>query len=156
MTATILVHIGDFEWTMKAMHLACAMAHNTQSNLVLLQLRAVSNPALLGSGLGVDLPSSYEDNNLRKYLAVAEDYGVTFTLQPMAYVSRIDALIQAASEIDAVVVFTHFPKRILPLWDRLQQWSLRRQLAAQGCQLYTLSPSEQPEKRVQVAATRHA
>jgi hypothetical protein len=152
MEASILVQISDFEWTMRAMHLACAISRNTHSGLVLLQLRQVANPALLGSGLGVDLPSLREHEELCEYSAVAEDYGIEFTLQPMVYASQVDALVQAAAAVNASVIFAHLPGQFLPFWDRLQRWNLHRQLASQGCQLYTLEPSEQPEKWIPVSA----
>lgn len=145
MESSILVQISDFEWTMRAMHLACAISRNTHSGLVLLQLRLVANPALLGSGMGVDLPSAREYKELREYSAVAEDYGVEFTLQPMVYTSQVDALVQAAATVKASAIFAHLPGQLLPFWHRLQRWNLQRQLSRQGCQLYTLEPSEQSE-----------
>lgn len=142
MATQILVQMSDFEWTLQAMHLACAMARNTHSGLALLHLMPVANPALLGTEVGVTPPATSERRRLNEYAMIAEDYGVDLALQPMQYESVTDALVQAAEHVGASVVFAHLSASGLPFWQRFRVWNLRRQLAAQGCRLFTL---EQPE-----------
>lgn len=154
---TIIVQVSDRQWTMRAMHLACAMARNTHTNLVLLNLRPVTSPALLGTGLGVDLPTDHDLEDLNEYAMIAEDYGVMFTLQPMEYVSLNLALAQAAEYLKASVLFAHIPEHLLPVWQRFQTWNLRRQLNGQNCHLYTLDQPESVEDwtpTVSLKATR--
>jgi len=136
---TVLVQNADREWTMKAMHLACAVARNTGSSLVLLHLIPVKNPGLLGSPVGLDSLSRLEEANLKEYGMIAEDYGVKLVLQPMQYLSLIEALVQAAENVNAHAIFARLPEHSFQFWNRFQRWSLRRQLR---CPLYTLDPSE--------------
>lgn len=130
------------------MHLACAMARNTHSNLVLLHLIRVRSPYLLGTELGVIPPSRRELKDIVEYDMIAEDYGVETALQPMGYISLTDALVQAAERTHASVVFAHVPESVFPFWRKFQVWDLRRQLMALGCQLYTLDKPKQPEEWV--------
>jgi hypothetical protein len=142
---TILVQISDRAWTMKAMHFACAIARNTQSRLTLLHLIQVRSPYLLGTELGIIPPPSHELEEIDEYDMIAEDYGLEVTLQPMRIVSLTSALVQAAEYLHASVVFMHVPENVFPFWHKLQLWNLRRQLTAQGCQLYTLDEPIQNE-----------
>ena len=142
---TIMIQVSERQWTMRAMHLACAMARNNHANLVLLNLRPVTSPMLLGTGLGVNLPTDHDLDDLNEFAMIAEDYGVMFTLQPMEYVSLNTALAQAVEYLNASVLFAHMPEHTPPVWQRFQKWNLRRQLSAQHCQLYTLDQPESAE-----------
>lgn len=147
--ATIVVQMSDRQWTMKAMHLACAMARNTQSSLVLLHLRPVKNPGLLGSGIGLDVLSDREYDDLEEYGMIAEDYTVRLTVQPMTYESWVDALVQTAEYLNASVMFAHPSEETNIIWRRFQrwqQWILRRQLRSRNCHLYTLDTPVQSEE----------
>jgi hypothetical protein len=142
---TILVQVADQSWTMQAMHLACAMARNTGGSVVLLRLMQVRTPYLL-SELSISSPTDPEMAAITEYSMVAEDYGVKIVLQPMQYESFSVAVVQAAEHFDALAVFASFPLNHMPLWRRFQLWSMRRQLNAQKCQLYTLEQSDQTDR----------
>lgn len=144
--ATIVVQMSDRQWTMKAMHLACAMARNTGANLVLLHLRTIKNPGLLGSGIGLDIPTDCEYQDLEEYTMIAEDYGVTLTVQPMAYESQVDALVQSVEYLHASALFAQLADNAFSLWHRVQRWNLRRQLESNNCLLYTLDSPVQAEE----------
>ena len=146
----ILVEVSDKRWTMQAMHLACAMARNTRSELILLHLLSVSNPMLLGSSVGFNPPGYEERKAIKEYLMVAEDYGVNIAVHVMQYESQIDAIVQAAGELDTSIVFAHLPESRLSLVRKLKLWSLKHHLSAQGRRLYTLA--EPQELGYQVAA----
>ncbi len=144
----ILVQISNKQWTMQAMHLACAMARNTHSSVTLLNLMRVRSPALLGTELGVVPPTTQEHQDLHEYVMVAEDYGVEIILQPMQYDDIAEAIIQAADYADASVVFAHLPESVFPFWKKFQTWNLRRELLAQGRQLYILDTNEKADEWV--------
>ena len=78
---------------------------------------------------------------MEEYAAVAEDYGVEFSIQPMQFVMLADALGQAAELLRVSVLFAHIPQSNIPFWRRFQLWNLKRQLG--NCRLYTLD-EEQP------------
>jgi hypothetical protein len=143
---TIIVQVADRRWTMRAMHLACDMARNTRSKVVLLHLLRVSNPRLLGSLVGWTPPTPEERQAIRDYKPVAEDYGIEIDVQPMQYESLVDALVQAAEELDASVVFARLPEHRFRLLHQYQTWSLQRQLERQKRQLCLI------EEKLQTAA----
>jgi hypothetical protein len=145
-TGTILVHISDHQWTTQAMHLACAMARNTHSRLVLLHLMAVRSPYLLGSEFAVEPPSRRELEKIAEYDIIADNYGVEAILHPMQYESFGDALVQAVEHTDASAIFAHMPEGLFPVWRRLRLWNLRRRLVGLGCQLYALDEPQQVEE----------
>ena len=60
----ILVQMAEENWTMEALHLACALARNSNSQVVLLQLIQVPNPSLLGTSLSGQSVSDHEYTNL--------------------------------------------------------------------------------------------
>lgn len=135
---TIMVQMADDQWTMEAMHLACALARNTQSQLVLLYLVMADHPGLLGWGMAP--PTANEQGRIEVYAEVAEDYGVEFTMQPMQFISLADALIQAVEMLDACILFAYLAPGRIPWWRRFQLWNLKRQLG--GCRLYTLGEDQ--------------
>ncbi len=150
----ILVQISNKQWTMQAMHFACAMARNTRTSVTLLHLMPVRSPALLGTELGLVPPTTQQRNDLKEYEMIAEDYGVELTLQPMQYDDMGEALVQAAEHTQASVVFAHLPGSALPFWKKFQDWNLRRQIAAQGRQIYMLNESEKPDEWVPSVSLR--
>ncbi len=138
---TVLVQIADQPWTMQAMHLACALARNTEGSVVLLRLMQVRTAYLLGSQLGIASPTDPEMASITEYSMVAEDYGVKIVLQPMQYESFNIAVVQAAEHFNAIAVFAALPVNPIPVWKRFQLWNIRRQLSARKCQLFTLTQS---------------
>ena len=135
---TIMVQMADEQWTMEAMHLACALARNTQSRLVLLYLVMANHPGLLGWGMSP--PTTDEQDRIEVYAEVAEDYGVEFAMQPMQFISLTEALAQAVDLLDARVLFAYISPGRIPLWSRFQLWNLKRQLGT--CHLYTLGEDQ--------------
>lgn len=141
----IILQVSDRQWTMQAVHLACAMARNTGSNLLLLQLRRVTNVGLLGTGIGVEAPSVRDEEDLKEYEAVAEDYGVPVVVQPMEYESLIDAVVQAVAILEATTLFMHLPEHRFTFWRQLQVRHLQHRLNALHCRLYLCDQSAQRE-----------
>lgn len=138
---SILVQMAEERWTMQAMHLACALARNTGGKVVLLRLIPVRNPGLLGASIGDWSPTEGEYQRIKEYAATAEDYDVQLILQPMQYLNLLDAVVDAAEELDTVVVFAQVMPSRIPYWQRFQAWNLERRLRLQRRQLFTL---EQP------------
>lgn len=134
----IVVEMADQQWTMQAMHLASAMARNTNGKVILLHLMRVNNPALLNTELGNKPPTVEEYEAIDNYTSIAEDYGVETVLQPMQYESYVEAIVQSAEYVGASAVFARVPEAIIAFWRKFQLWNMQRQLAHQNCQLYTL------------------
>lgn len=131
---TIMVQMSDQQWTMKAIHLGSALAHNNDASIVLLHLVLASNPGLVD--WGVPETNAQEEKQIQDYAAVAKDYDVAFRVQQMEYISLPDALIQAVRRLNASIIFAHIPSSHIPFWQQFQEWNVRRQLG--DCRLYTL------------------
>jgi hypothetical protein len=140
---TIMVSMADHAWTSQAMHLACAVARNSGMEINLVRMMSVQHLLWLGMELGEVPPTREEYKALRDYQATAEDYGVNLCFETMQCVSLADALVDAADQLDAEMVFATLPENNLTYWRRFQLWMLGRRLAAKHRQLHTL---EQPVK----------
>lgn len=154
----IVVQLSDHRWTMQAVHLACAMARNNQSVLVLLQLYPVTNAGLLGSGIGADASSVRNALDLEEYETIAEDYGVPVILQPMECDSLIEATVQAAEQLKAGALFIHIPEYRFALWRKFQVRNIERRLTALHCRLFLCDRPDRNETwptSVGVPAIKH-
>jgi hypothetical protein len=145
---TILVQMSEKSWTMEALHLACALARNNASHVILLRLMPVHHPSYLGTAFGDTSPTNHERHEIAEYAATAEDYGVELSLQSMQCATTLEALVDAAGQLDVDVVFAHIHKSWLPYWHEFQAWQLRRQLSARHRQLFTLDGSSRDQKYV--------
>src|SRR5258708_6356199 len=135
---TILVQMAEEKWTMEAMHLACALAHSTGAQVALLRLVQVQHPSYLGTSFGNRPPDKTEYQRLKEYAATAEDYGAGLTIYWMQCLSSLDALVEAADNLDATIVFAHVIPTWLPFWRKFQVWSMKRRLITNRRQLFTL------------------
>jgi hypothetical protein len=134
--AAIMVAVGERQWTLEAMHLACALARNTGKEIVLVKLISVSQPSYLGANFALWIYTAEDQAQIREYTHTAEDYGVKLSLTMFEYIDFVPGLVQAAEDADADVVFATLPDSVIPYWRGLRLWSLRRQLKART--LYTL------------------
>ena len=137
MINTILVQIADDAWTFQAIHLASALARNSDAKLVILRLASVRHLSYLGSDIGKKPVTSDEYARLRNYEATVEDYGVKLVVASMQCVSELDAVAEAADQLDAQVVFARVPESRIPYWQQYQVWKLERRLRQRI--LYTLT-----------------
>lgn len=136
---TIIVHMADPQWTARAMHLACGIAQQYKAQIVLLRLIPVPNPGWLGAGPGEAIPTGQDTSDYAFYKAIAKDYQVDCTVQRMQYFTLDGALMDAADLWDAQMIFAQLPKSIIPYWDKLRWWNMKRRLSAHNRQLNTLN-----------------
>jgi Universal stress protein family len=134
----IMVQVTNKSWTMEALHLACAMARNSDAIITLVRFMEVGHPSFLGSDMGSIAPTPQEYQELRDYQATATDYGVELEIRSIQCLSPLDVIAQAAEELEANVVFARVPENSIPYWRKFQLWNLERSLKGQNCQLYTL------------------
>jgi nucleotide-binding universal stress UspA family protein len=143
---TILVQMAQEDWTMQAVHLACALARNNGAEVALLRLMPVPHPSYLGTSMGNQPPTEHEYRMLKEYAATAEDYGVSFTVNSMQCMTTLDAVAEAADNLDAKVVFAQVPESRIPYWRTFQIWNLKRQFHGGQRQLFTLDqPVNDPD-----------
>jgi hypothetical protein len=135
---TIMVAAGERQWTLGAMHLACALARNMGKDLVLVQMVSVSQPSYLGANFAHWNDTAEDQARMRDYVHTAEDYGVNLSVTVFEYINFVPGLAQAAEHADADVVFATLPNSAIPYLRRLRLWNLRRELKRRT--LYTLDP----------------
>lgn len=143
---TVIVQMAERDWTERALHVACAMARSNGAAVVLLRLIEMQHLSWLGTDFGYEPLSPDASSAVWAYKSIASDYGVELRVQSFQYVSFSAALVEAAEDHHALALFADVPRHALAAWRRFQVWSLRRQLQASRCALYTL---DQP---VQAAA----
>jgi hypothetical protein len=141
--STILVQFAERQWTMRAMHLACAMARSSDAQVLLLVLSRVPSPFLLGAEIAMMRPTPRELAALHDCAHIANEYGVALRVEPMQYDTIGGAIAQAVVEYEAVAAFVQMPHSRMPFADRLERWSIQRQLRACGFRLSLIAESAQ-------------
>ncbi len=134
----ILVQLRDSQWTVEAMHLASAIAHDQATTVTLLRLIEVQHVNWLGTELGIQPPSISERELIRTCRAIAQEYGVSFNTFDFQYVTLSDALVQAAAQVNAQAVFAALPASTIPVWRKFQNWHMSKQFATLECDFFNL------------------
>lgn len=152
MSSTIVVVIGEPEWTRRALHLSAALAREWRAAVILVKMLPVAHLEYLGAGVGETLLSYKESCTLQECAATAESYGVPTDLRLFQYSDVVGGLLSAAEQLGATAVFAPAPTGWLPGLARLRSWWLRRAL---GVPLYTLGAGDAPLV-LALAAAPHA
>lgn len=151
---TILVQMSDQSWTLQAIHLACAMACSNQTNIILLRLDYVKHPIHLGTDLGFNPPTNQEIAIIAACKNISEQYGVKLRFESFQCATTVGALVTAADEFFADILFAHIQATHIPFWHKLKTWDLTHRLSAIDCQLFTLDkPAQAPDRPLSITIT---
>src|SRR5690349_12479385 len=90
---SIMVQLGEPQWTSKALHLACTVARANSCDLTIVKMVPVDHPGWLGTELGNRHFTTADQDRLRDYSITAEDYGVQFAVDLYQYVILSDAIL---------------------------------------------------------------
>lgn len=139
---SILIVLGDHDWTIRAMHLACAMARDNGAVVFIVKMLRVNHPLLLGDVGGYVNYTALDRTALQACGDIAAEYGVPFREHVCTYADFAAGLAGAAEQLDAGVILTPpYTSRFEP-WNRFMLWRVRRIV---GRPLFTLSsPTDQP------------
>lgn len=143
-TSRLMIVMGETQWTLAALHLACAMSRRDQTELLLLKMLPARHPLLLGTPGGSLSFTAVDAQALENMAATAEDYGVTLTVRCCQYTNYWPAVVDAAAQLAVTAVLVHIPASPIPYWQAIRHWWLHRQLTRQRQLLLTLdnlSPS---------------
>jgi hypothetical protein len=135
----ILVQLRDNQSTIEVIHLASAIAHDYATHVRLVRMVAVQYVNWLGTDLGKQPLSVQECEVIRSCKAITQEYGVAFDHFDFQYVTLAEALVQAVAYVKAQALFATLPPIAIPAWRRFQNWQIKHQLAALGCEFYTLA-----------------
>ncbi len=127
MTSPILVVAGEPTWTMQALHLAAAMAHETDAAIVLVEIMPVSHIHTLGAEPDELLPLARMEA-LRQYADAVESYGIAVTVATFQCADSVGGLLSACEQAGAAAVFAPAPGGALPFLAAARLWYLRRAL----------------------------
>ncbi len=133
----VMVQIADYQWTLQTLHLACTLACQLDAEIALLKLQPVQHLGWLGSDFGQQTLTSQASKEISSYQEMAEDYGVAMHLTIFQYAILPDAISDAATHVNAQVVFAKPPANPLLFWEQVDFWFLRRRLKQHNRQLYT-------------------
>lgn len=141
MASTIVVIMGEREWTNRALHLSGALAREWRAAVVLVKMSPVAHLEYLGAGVDEALLSYADLDQLSGCAATVESYGVPVDARLFEYSDYVGGVLCAAEQADAAAVFAPAPTAWLPGLARLRRWWLRRSL---GAPLYTLGEGDGP------------
>lgn len=141
-SSRIMVVVGERQWTLQAIHLACAVAQSNDSKLVLLHMVPVRQTWFLGTDLGLVDFTFHDELSLAEYAQIPTSYGVCLSVCVFQYAAFVSGLLYAADQFDPQIVFALPPRRLIPLWRKLEVAWLRRALSNRHRALYTL---EEPD-----------
>lgn len=144
MDTRLMIVMGERNWTLAALHLACAMSRREQADVLLLNMVPVRHPLLLGTEAGSLSFTAEDEAALNDMAATAEDYGVPLEVKNCQYANYWNAVADAAAQLGATAVLVNIPSSRIPYRQELRRWLLRRQLARQNqllIALDNLSPS---------------
>ena len=150
MSATIIVILGEPEWTKRALHLSAALAREWRAAVTLVKMLPVAHLEYLGAGVGETLLSYKDSCHLHDCAVTVESYGVATDLRLFQYSDFVGGVLSAAEQLGAAAVFAPAPAGWLPGLGRLRGWWLRRSL---GVPLYTLGADDEPLVLALPAAT---
>jgi hypothetical protein len=128
----------DNQWTLQALHLACAVARSDGTNVVLVRFDPVQHTGWLGSQLPEREHTIQELDELQQYRAVAAEYNVPLTSTIFYYATFTDAIVQAAAYVKAQAVFVVLPPTVFPLWRKWLNWLVGARLSDLDCEYYNL------------------
>lgn len=134
----ILICIADHQWTLEALHLGSALALDLACPITLVKFVPVDHPSYLGMAEAYWRYTVAEREQVRDYVVTLEKYGADFSVGLFQYVTHTDAIVSAAEQWNAAVVFATLPQHWFFFWRRLALWSFRRRLAGQHRALFTL------------------
>ena len=138
MSATIMLILGEAEWTKRALHLSAALAREWRASVTLVKLLPVAHLEYLGADVGETLLSYQDSHALQTCAATVERYGVATDLRLFEYSDYVGGVLSAAEQLGAAAVFAPAPGGWLA---RPRAWWLRRSL---GVPLYTLGAGDEP------------
>ena len=128
MSSTILVIAGERNWTLRALHLAAAMAREAGLPVVIVHMVPVAHLEYLGSGTREELLPFEDYDDLNHYLLTAEAYGVAAGIELFEYSDYSGGVTSAADQLDAAAVFAPAPAGFADIVTRFRLWALRRAL----------------------------
>jgi len=138
----IMVVLGRPEWTLPAIHLACAVVTDCGGQVILLQMVPVRHPTHLGTDLGYLDFGPEEQREVEEYRHVTSTYGVGFSVCVFQYMAYASGLVDAADRFEATAVFARLPRRLVPWWGALERGWVRRALSHRRRGFYSLEPPE--------------
>lgn len=138
--ATIMVQMGEKQWTAQAVHIAAAIARSRGAPIHLVRLMPVRHLSLLGTAWGNTDFTQGEYADVTDYCKTAEDYGVNLCLSQMQYHTLHDAIAEAAEHLNTDLVFATLPAMRIGLWRKYLLRQLTRRLEQQQRTLFTLEP----------------
>lgn len=138
----IMVVIGEHEWTLRALHHACASAKRDGNQLVLLKMVPVKHHLLLGTDLGSSLTQE-EQRRMLEYLSLTDSCAVSCSVCVFQYMAYSNALLSAAEQLDTGTIVAPFPPEWVAAWRRLKIWWLRTRLERNARALHIIEQNAQ-------------
>jgi hypothetical protein len=135
----ILIVWGEPEWTVQALHLACALVGHGRGEVVLAKMTLVGSPLNLGMDNTGRSLSRHDRRSLADYHRLALGYETTLRLASCQYSDRHGGVMSLVRRYRPLTLFVEPAKAGVPGLARWREWWLRRAVERAGCQLETLT-----------------
>lgn len=132
----IMVQIGERQWTLEMLRSACAWASERGGCVVLTQMVHLQHIIDLGRVDGYATLDDRQLNDLQHFADVVADSGVECRVQIYQYCDAFSAIVEAALQAGAQVVFARMPHSLIPFWSECRFEVLRRHLEQHGVEVY--------------------
>ncbi len=137
---TTMIVMADEAWTTRALLTAFAIARQVGGTVTLLRMIPVTHPGHLGTSFGYMNNPKADADALNHYRQMAAG-DVDLKVVDFQYISRVEAICDAAEQLDAKIVLTSLPDSRLPYLHALRTWLLKAQLRHQGRTLISSTPA---------------
>ena len=132
----IMVQVAEPEWTWDVLHAACKLARSCGGTVHLVHMVCAKHLAYLGTELGYINLGDDDQHTLKAYAETIDDYGLACGLTVYQYCSMYEAIVGAAEQVAADIVFAKLPKSKIPLWSDCQFELLRVRLSRQSVEIF--------------------
>lgn len=132
----IMVQVAEPQWTWDVLHAACKLARSCGGTVHLVHMVCVKHLCYLGTELGYLNLSDGDQQLLKAYVDTIDDYGLGCGLTVYQYSTMYEAIVGAAEQVAADIVFAKLPKSMIPLWSDCQYELLRVRMARQRIELF--------------------
>src|SRR3954447_26286985 len=100
----IMIQVARRGWTINALHAACQMAKKVKGRIALVKMVPVQHFAWLGTELGYMDLTYEEEEEIKDYQELIEEYNVEFDICLFQYTSMVNAIVQAVEHAQAQVL----------------------------------------------------
>lgn len=135
---TILVEMTGAKRTWEAMYAACQLAREAGDKVVLVKMLPLDYLQWIADDCAEYTFSEGETEDIRNYHHIADEFEVAFEVRLIPYTDWESALVRAADELNARIVFARPPESIVPFFHHAPLRHLQHVMEAHHHELHPM------------------